>query len=395
MAGGSRPLDRVHRRRLRAGRRAGSRSALTAARASPGAIVQGPTTPIPRERDRLGPFARTRSIEAPGPWFETCNILYEAELLTRLGGFDEAFAEALGEDTDLGWRAVGLGAGHVSVEEAAVHHAVDELGAAGTVRAALRGSDSVLAFRRHPGLRERTLRWGVVRNPSLPRLALALAGLALARRRRAAVLLALPYGADLALRCRHFGAGPLEAPVYVAADLARRLDLAARLASSPPAGALMAVAVIGAGTAGLACARRLVEAGVECDVYERWPGLGGQAATMEVGDGLRIERYYHYLFTSDWIAIDAFEQLGLGELLAQLPVERRVRGRRPHLALQRRRRPAGHRPLSPAARLRMGLALLRLRPGARRDRRVRAPDGELVDPGATWESRPGSTSGAP
>ena len=195
-------------------------AALTAARANPGAIVQGPTTPIPREVDRLGPFARTRSIDAPGPWFETCNILYEAELLTRLGGFDEAFAEALGEDTDLGWRAVGLGAGHVWVDEAAVHHAVDELGAAGTVRAALRGSDSVLAFRRHPGLRERTLRWGVVRNPSLPRLGLALAGLALARRRRAAALLALPYGVDLALRCRHFGAGPLEAPVYVAADLA-------------------------------------------------------------------------------------------------------------------------------------------------------------------------------
>ncbi len=193
---------------------------LAAARANPGAIVQGPTTPIPRELVRLGPFARTRSIEAPGPWFETCNIFYEAELLARLDGFDEAFAEALGEDTDLGWRAVGLGAGHVWAEAAAVHHAVDELGPLGTVRAALRGSDSVLAFRRHPGLRARALRWGTVRNPSLPRLGLALAGLALARRRPAATLLALPYCADLALRCRHFGAGPLEAPVYVAADLA-------------------------------------------------------------------------------------------------------------------------------------------------------------------------------
>jgi glycosyltransferase involved in cell wall biosynthesis len=195
-------------------------SALAAAAANPGAIVQGPTLPIPRERALLGPFARTRSIDAAGPWFETCNIVYEADLLERLDGFDEAFAEALGEDTDLGWRALEVGAEHVWVDEALVHHAIDEVGPLGIVRAALVGSDSVLAFARHPDLRARTLRWGVVRNPSLPRLGLALAGLALTRRHRAALLLAAPYARDLAARCRHFGAGPLAAPVYVAADLA-------------------------------------------------------------------------------------------------------------------------------------------------------------------------------
>ena len=52
------------------------------------------------------------ALSAGGPWFETCNIVYEAELLERLDGFDEAFAEALGEDTDLGWRALAAGAGH-------------------------------------------------------------------------------------------------------------------------------------------------------------------------------------------------------------------------------------------------------------------------------------------
>ena len=78
----------------------------------------------------------------------------------------------------------------------------------------------MLAFRRHAELRERTLSWGVVRNPALPRLGLAVAGLALGRRRRAYGLLALPYARDLATRCRHFGAGPLDAPWYVAADLA-------------------------------------------------------------------------------------------------------------------------------------------------------------------------------
>ena len=121
--------------------------------------------------------------------------------------------------------------------------------------------------------------------------------------------------------------------------------------------------MIGAGAAGLACARRLVEGGVDCDVYERWPGLGGQAATMDVGDGLLIERYYHYLFTSDSIAIDAFEQLGLGDLLVSYPSSAAF-------AIDGRIWPFNgigdllrFRPLPVAARLRMGLALLRLQLG--------------------------------
>ena len=126
---------------------------------------------------------------------------------------------------------------------------------------------------------------------------------------------------------------------------------------------MASVAVIGAGAAGLACARRLVEGGVDCDVYERWPGLGGQAATMDVGDGLLIERYYHYLFTSDSIAIDAFEQLGLGDLLVSYPSSAAF-------AIDGRIWPFNgigdllrFRPLPVTARLRMGFALLRLQLG--------------------------------
>jgi protoporphyrinogen oxidase len=57
--------------------------------------------------------------------------------------------------------------------------------------------------------------------------------------------------------------------------------------------------VIGAGIAGLAAAYDLAHAGHGVDVYERWPGLGGQAATLDVGGGVLVERYYHHLFTSD------------------------------------------------------------------------------------------------
>ncbi len=55
------------------------------------------------------------------------------------------------------------------------------------------------------------------------------------------------------------------------------------------------VAVIGAGMAGLAAGLRLTEQGHDCDVYERWPGLGGQVATLDLGDGTLLERYYHHL----------------------------------------------------------------------------------------------------
>jgi uncharacterized protein with NAD-binding domain and iron-sulfur cluster len=52
----------------------------------------------------------------------------------------------------------------------------------------------------------------------------------------------------------------------------------------------MRVAIIGAGIAGLAAGHRLAGEGHQCDVYERWPGLGGQVATLDLGDGTLLER---------------------------------------------------------------------------------------------------------
>jgi protoporphyrinogen oxidase len=71
------------------------------------------------------------------------------------------------------------------------------------------------------------------------------------------------------------------------------------------------VAVVGAGVTGLVAAFRLSQAGHACDVYERWPGLGGQAATLDVGEGHLLERYYHHLFTSDRHIADLYEELGM------------------------------------------------------------------------------------
>jgi protoporphyrinogen oxidase len=73
--------------------------------------------------------------------------------------------------------------------------------------------------------------------------------------------------------------------------------------------------VIGAGVAGLVAAHRLTQAGHDVEVYERWPGLGGQAATLDVGGGHRLERYYHHLFTSDRHIAGLYDELGMPDEL--------------------------------------------------------------------------------
>lgn len=126
----------------------------------------------------------------------------------------------------------------------------------------------------------------------------------------------------------------------------------------------MRVAVIGAGVAGLTAAHRLATEGHEVDVYERWPGLGGMAATFDMGDGVLAERYYHHLFTSDHHIRDLYAELGHPEEIEFRPSSTAffVQGRAwpftSPLDLLR------FRPLPLISRLRTGIAVLRLQRGA-------------------------------
>jgi protoporphyrinogen oxidase len=134
----------------------------------------------------------------------------------------------------------------------------------------------------------------------------------------------------------------------------------------------MKVAVIGAGVAGLAAGYRLSQSGHGCDVYERWPGLGGQAATLDAGGGVRLERYYHHLFMTDRHIKALCRQLGLDDELEWRPSSVAMfSGGRSHpfttpLDLLR------FSPLSIRSRLRMGAAVLALQ------RRHRVEPFELV-----------------
>jgi protoporphyrinogen oxidase len=134
----------------------------------------------------------------------------------------------------------------------------------------------------------------------------------------------------------------------------------------------MRVAVIGAGVAGLTAAHRLSAIGHACDVYERWPGLGGQAATIDVGGGVRIERYYHHLFMTDRHIQALCRELGLGDELEWRPSsvamfsDGNTHPFTTPLDLLR------YPPLSPGSRVRMGAAVLLLQ------RRHRVEPFELI-----------------
>ncbi len=120
------------------------------------------------------------------------------------------------------------------------------------------------------------------------------------------------------------------------------------------------MAVLGAGVCGLTAAYRLARQGHLVDVYERWPGLGGQAATLPFADGTFVERYYHYWYTSDRAIVDLCRELGISDEVRWLParmgffVDGRLVPFTTPLDLLR------FGPVSPLTRLRMGWAVLNL-----------------------------------
>src|SRR3954469_2487681 len=122
----------------------------------------------------------------------------------------------------------------------------------------------------------------------------------------------------------------------------------------------MRVAVLGAGVAGLVCAYRLSRAGHVCDVYERWPGLGGQAATLDVGGGVLLERYYHHLFTSDRHIAALYRELGMPDGIEWLPSKVGFFAAGDTHPFTTPLDLLRFRPLPLASRLRIGLAVVRL-----------------------------------
>ena len=135
----------------------------------------------------------------------------------------------------------------------------------------------------------------------------------------------------------------------------------------------MRIAVLGAGVAGLVAGMRLTEAGHTVDVYERWPGLGGQAATLDVGQGHLLERYYHHLFSTDRHIAALYEELGMADELEWITSSVAYFTRRQAVAVRDPARPAALQAAAaavadPARRRRAGDPARTGQPGAVRAR---------------------------
>lgn len=74
------------------------------------------------------------------------------------------------------------------------------------------------------------------------------------------------------------------------------------------------VAVVGGGVTGLATSYYLGKAGVPVDLFEAEEETGGLARSFNL-DGLKVERYYHFICGPDTELIDLAHELGLGDML--------------------------------------------------------------------------------
>lgn len=80
----------------------------------------------------------------------------------------------------------------------------------------------------------------------------------------------------------------------------------------------MRIAVVGGGITGLSAADVLSKAGHKVTIYEKDQDLGGLAGYFWL-DGIRLEKFYHHIFTNDTAIADKIRELGLGEQLEWQP----------------------------------------------------------------------------
>lgn len=82
----------------------------------------------------------------------------------------------------------------------------------------------------------------------------------------------------------------------------------------------MRVAIVGGGILGTSLGYFLAEAGADVHLVERSDNLGGLVAPIELEElgGVRVDRYYHCILSSDRHFIDLIRDVGLGNHLRQV-----------------------------------------------------------------------------
>lgn len=77
---------------------------------------------------------------------------------------------------------------------------------------------------------------------------------------------------------------------------------------------LKKIAVIGAGPMGLMATYRLLQQGHQVTLFERDDRIGGMTASFDF-DGLKLERFYHFICKTDYPLFEALKEFGLMDKL--------------------------------------------------------------------------------
>lgn len=128
-------------------------------------LVQGTTIPNPAQAGQRGAFSHWIEVTSENGHYETCNMGYRREVLEAIGGFDETFRQAFGEDLDAARRALALGFRATFRADALVVHDVTRSDWRSYIRRKGRRFDFVLLCRRYPDLRHELV-FGVFTHPT-------------------------------------------------------------------------------------------------------------------------------------------------------------------------------------------------------------------------------------
>jgi glycosyltransferase involved in cell wall biosynthesis len=152
-------------------------------------IVQGRTLPEV-EVDQGWPA--TIRVESFSGLYEACNLIVRREAIVNSAGFDEVVGH-FWEDTACGFAIRRKGWRAAFAPDALVYHDVTYPGYWWHVKRTMRNANLGPVLRQYPEMRRDVLFWRVFPAERDARFVFAIAGLALARRQPAALLLTLPY----------------------------------------------------------------------------------------------------------------------------------------------------------------------------------------------------------
>jgi GT2 family glycosyltransferase len=150
--------------------------------------------------------------------FEACNLIFRTTALRESEGFDEEVGHYW-EDTAAGYALMRRGWRAAFAEDAVVRHDVTYPGFWWHVKRARKNANLRPVLERYPEIGRDLLVGRVFLHRRDPKLVAALAGCLLAPRRRAALLLALPYATER-LRHLHDPKGIAQTLIYDSASLA-------------------------------------------------------------------------------------------------------------------------------------------------------------------------------